>query len=76
MKKKSIFCPELKDIYDPFLMKDMQKDVNRILAAIEKKKDVLIYGDYDVDGATSVDVLYDFFKDHTTSTALLHSISL
>lgn len=64
-KAKDFFCPKLDDLYDPFLMKDMQRAVERILRALEKKQGILIYGDYDVDGTTSVAMMYDFLKDHT-----------
>ncbi len=49
--------------YDPFLMPDMDKAVTRILAAAEKKENVVIYGDYDVDGVTSVSILYTYLKE-------------
>ena len=73
-KAKSFFCPELKDLYDPFLMKGMQKAINRILEAIKKKEGILIYGDYDVDGTTSVTIMYDFLKDHTHDHLLRYYI--
>ncbi len=49
--------------YDPFLMKDMDKAVARIKAAIEKKERVCIYGDYDVDGVTSTTILYTYLSE-------------
>lgn len=51
-----------RDSYDPFLMKDMEKAVRRILGAIEKKEKILIYSDYDADGIPGAVVLRDFFK--------------
>jgi len=59
---RSFFRPELTDLHDPFLMKDMEAAVNRIEAAVRKKEDILIYGDYDVDGTTSVALVYTFLK--------------
>lgn len=55
--------PTRKDFYDPYLMPDMEKAVERILKAIENKEKVLIYGDYDVDGITSVTVLKSFLEE-------------
>ena len=53
---------DLKNIEDPFVMKDMDKFVKRIKTAIEKNENICIYGDYDVDGITSITVLYRFLK--------------
>src|SRR5690554_484700 len=61
-KAKDYFRPSLNDLHDPFLMKDMQKAVERLQAAIEKGEKVLIYGDYDVDGNTSVALVYSYLK--------------
>lgn len=55
--------PKRDDFYNPFLMPDMKKAVNRILKAIENKEKMIIYGDYDVDGITSITVLKSFFED-------------
>lgn len=60
---KAFFRPRLSDLHDPFLMKDMDKAVARLRQAIERQEKVLIYGDYDVDGTTSVSLLYRFLKD-------------
>lgn len=61
---KTFFRPDLKQLHDPFLMKDMDKAIQRIKTAIEKNEKVLIYGDYDVDGTTAVSIVYSFFKHH------------
>ena len=55
--------PTRKDFYDPFLMPDMEIAANRIIKAIEKNEKTIIYGDYDVDGITSITVLKQFLKD-------------
>ena len=55
--------PTRKDFYDPFLMPDMEIAVNRIIRAIENQEKVIIYGDYDVDGITSITVLKKFLKE-------------
>jgi single-stranded-DNA-specific exonuclease len=60
IKAKHYFRPELSDLHDPWIMKDMDKAVNRILAAFEKKEKILVFGDYDVDGTTSVACMYKF----------------
>ena len=49
-------------MHDPFLLKDMEKAVKRILFAIEKKEKIIIYSDYDCDGIPGGVVLHDFFK--------------
>jgi len=59
---KLFFRPELKHLHDPFLMKNMQDAVDRIQKAIANKEKVLVYGDYDVDGTTSVAMMYSFLK--------------
>ncbi|MGE5424152.1 MAG: single-stranded-DNA-specific exonuclease RecJ, partial [Syntrophothermus sp.] len=56
------FQPSLNDLHDPFLMKDMDKAIDRIRIAIDKKEKILVYGDYDVDGTTAVALVYTFFK--------------
>jgi single-stranded-DNA-specific exonuclease len=59
---KNFFRPSLTDLHSPWLMKDMKKAVDRIVTAIDKKEKVLVYGDYDVDGTTSVASMYLFLK--------------
>ncbi|SDS34513.1 single-stranded-DNA-specific exonuclease RecJ [Gramella sp. MAR_2010_147] len=59
---KKFFRPDLKDLYDPFLMKDMDKAVERIERAIENGENIMVYGDYDVDGTTSVALMSSFLK--------------
>ncbi|MEA3316442.1 MAG: single-stranded-DNA-specific exonuclease RecJ [Bacteroidota bacterium] len=59
---KYFFRPQLDNLYDPFIMKDMNKAVDRILLAIENDEKILVYGDYDVDGTTSVALVYTFLK--------------
>jgi single-stranded-DNA-specific exonuclease len=59
---KVFFRPRLDQIHDPFLMKDMDLAVSRLEKAIEKGEKIMIYGDYDVDGTTSVSMLYHFLK--------------
>jgi single-stranded-DNA-specific exonuclease len=59
---KAFFRPRLSDLHDPFLMKDMDKAVNRLELAIKRREKVMIYGDYDVDGTTSVAMMYIFLK--------------
>jgi single-stranded-DNA-specific exonuclease len=57
---KKFFRPSLTDLHDPFLMKDMDKAVDRIERAFQTKEKILVYGDYDVDGTTSVALMYSF----------------
>lgn len=59
---QSFFRPKLTDLHDPFLMKDMDKAVDRLERAITHQEKVLIYGDYDVDGTTSVAMMYQFLR--------------
>lgn len=60
---KKYFRPQLSHLHDPFLMKNMETAVHRIVEAIIKKEKILIYGDYDVDGTTSVALMYTFLSD-------------
>ena len=57
---KDFFRPSLEQLHDPFLMKDMEAAVERVLQAITNQEKILVYGDYDVDGTTAVTVVYDF----------------
>lgn len=59
---KKFFRPQLSDLYDPWLMKDMHKAVRRILSAIQNDEKILVFGDYDVDGTTSVSCMYQFLS--------------
>ncbi|MBK8786165.1 MAG: single-stranded-DNA-specific exonuclease RecJ [Chitinophagaceae bacterium] len=61
-KAKNYFRPQLTDLHDPWLMKDMDKAIQRILMAFEKKEKILVFGDYDVDGTTSVACMYKFLS--------------
>jgi single-stranded-DNA-specific exonuclease len=62
---KEFFRPQLNELYDPFLMKDMDKAVERLQEAINNKQKIMIYGDYDVDGTTSVSMTYHFLSQLT-----------
>lgn len=59
---RTFLSPALENLYNPFLMKDMERAVNRILLAIEKYEQITLYGDYDVDGITGVTILCDFLQ--------------
>src|SRR5690554_7797483 len=58
------FRPKLEDLHDPYLMKDMDKAVARIEKAIENNENILVYGDYDVDGTTSVALVSEYLKTY------------
>ncbi len=59
---KKFFRPQITDLHSPWLMKDMDKAVARILQAFKQKEKILVFGDYDVDGTTAVACLYQFLK--------------
>ncbi len=61
---KAFFRPSIDDLHDPFLMKDMDKAVDRLNSAIRNGEKILIYGDYDVDGTTSVALVYSFLRPY------------
>jgi len=60
---KTFFRPDWAQLHDPFLMQDMTVAVNRIITAMEKNENVMVYGDYDVDGTTSVALVYSYLKN-------------
>ena len=66
---KDFFRPDLSKIHNPFLMKDMDKAVTRIQRALENKENILVYGDYDVDGTTSVALVSRFLKEKQDNIA-------
>ncbi len=61
---KKFFRPQLSELHDPFLMKDMDKAVDRLNQALGRKERILIYGDYDVDGTTAVSLVYKFLQQY------------
>lgn len=61
-KAKDYFRPQLSHLHNPWLMKDMDKAVDRVLSAINKNEKILVFGDYDVDGTTSVACMYKFLQ--------------
>ncbi len=66
---KAFFRPSLEDLHDPFLMQDMQEAVERIETAIEKEENILVFGDYDVDGTTSVALVSSYLKSYYPNVA-------
>ncbi|MBR1510079.1 MAG: single-stranded-DNA-specific exonuclease RecJ [Bacteroidales bacterium] len=62
---RAFFRPRLEDLHDPFLMKDMDKAVERLHEAVIGSQHILVYGDYDVDGTTAVAQLYSFIRHFT-----------
>ncbi|MBN1790835.1 MAG: single-stranded-DNA-specific exonuclease RecJ [Bacteroidales bacterium] len=65
-KAKAFFRPDLNMLHDPFLMNDMEVAVQRLETAFKKKEKILVYGDYDVDGTTSVALVYSFIRNYHT----------
>ena len=63
-KAEHFFNPSLSDLHDPFLMKDMEKAVNRLNKAMGAKEKILVYGDYDVDGITAVSLVYKYLRNY------------
>ena len=61
-KAKKFFNPQLSDLHDPFLMKDMDKAVERVERAVRNREKIMGYGDYDVDGTTAVALVYKFLR--------------
>ncbi|GAB3194858.1 single-stranded-DNA-specific exonuclease [Pontibacter aydingkolensis] len=64
---KHFFRPSLSDLHDPFLMKDMDLAVDRMNEALHRNEKILVYGDYDVDGTTSVALMYGFLRNYTSN---------
>jgi len=62
---RSFLRPQLDQLHDPFLMKDMDKAVERLTWALNKSEKILIYGDYDVDGTTAVSLVYSFLRRYS-----------
>lgn len=65
---RDYFNPHTRQLHDPFLMKDMDLAVQRIEKAIDEDQKIMFYGDYDVDGTTSVALIHLFFKEHYTNS--------
>ena len=68
-KAKHFFRPNLNDLHDPYLMTDMEKAVSRIELAITREENIMIYGDYDVDGTTAVSLVYDYLRSYYDNVA-------
>ena len=66
---KDFFRPSLEDLHDPFLMKDMELAVQRIEKAVSEGENILVYGDYDVDGTTSVALMSSYLKSFYPNVA-------
>ena len=62
---KEFFKPDWSHTHDPYLMKDMDRAVQRITAAISNNEKILVYGDYDVDGTTAVSLVYSYLHKFT-----------
>jgi len=70
---KTFLEPTRKNFYDPFLLPDMEKAVDRIMKAIDINENVLIFGDYDVDGITSTTVLKKFLEERGLKIRILYT---
>ncbi|MGB0254786.1 MAG: single-stranded-DNA-specific exonuclease RecJ [Flavobacteriaceae bacterium] len=68
-KAKAYFRPHIGQLHDPFLMQDMDKAVSRLARAIQQKERVMVFGDYDVDGTTSVAMLTHFLQEQGITVA-------
>ncbi|WP_121666036.1 single-stranded-DNA-specific exonuclease RecJ [Mesonia aquimarina] len=66
---KHFFRPSLAKLHDPFLMTDMEKAVNRVEKAINENENIMVYGDYDVDGTTSVALMSSYLKTRSPQIA-------
>lgn len=66
---RRFFRPSLEDLHDPYLMKDMEKAVARIEKAIDKGENILVFGDYDVDGTTAVSLMSSYLKSYYENIA-------
>ncbi|WP_269685916.1 single-stranded-DNA-specific exonuclease RecJ [Flavobacterium lacustre] len=66
---KHFFRPTLNDLHDPYLMKDMEKAVERIENAIANQENILVFGDYDVDGTTAVSLVSSYLKSYYPNVA-------
>jgi single-stranded-DNA-specific exonuclease len=66
---KNFFRPSLEHLHDPYLMKDMDKAVARIESAIKNQENILVFGDYDVDGTTAVSLVSSYLKSHYPNIA-------
>ncbi len=62
-RARDFFRPSLEQLHDPYLMKDMPAAVERMMRAFDHKENILVYGDYDVDGTTAVSLLYSYLRD-------------
>ena len=66
---KQFFRPSLADLHDPMLMKDMDKAIVRVETALDEKERILVYGDYDVDGTTSVALMASYLRTRSDAVA-------
>ena len=73
-KARTFFRPDLNSLHDPFLMKDLDIAVNRLSEALTLNQSILIYGDYDVDGTTSVALMCLFLKKFTKNICFIFLI--